>query len=106
MDFFLTRSVKRSCCVDYKVIPRESVAKQHQFLVLEIRFRKAYRKARRVPNPRIKWWRLKVDAQAFFVDRLTKKANWEDEAYPSLMWNEMGNCIRAAARRKLVNQRA
>ena len=56
------------------MIPGESVPMQHQFLVLDVCFRKAYWKARRVLDPRIKW-RLKGDAQASFVDTLTKEAN-------------------------------
>ena len=63
IDFFLTRRVGRSCCLDCKVIPGECVATQHRLLVLDIRLRKVYRKMRRVLNPKIKWWKLKGDSQ-------------------------------------------
>ena len=58
IDFFLIRRVGRSC-INYKVIPGEYVATQHQLLMLDVHFRKVYRKARCVLDPRIKWWKLK-----------------------------------------------
>ena len=83
------------------MIPRESLAKQHQFLVLDVRFKKAYRKARHVLDLKIKCWRLNGDAQASFVDRLTKRANWKDEFDRSVMWNKMDNCIRKVVKEEL-----
>ena len=55
IDFFLTRRLGRSCCLDCKVIPWECVATSHRLLVLDVLFKKIYRKTRRVLNPRIKW---------------------------------------------------
>ena len=101
IDFFLTRRVGRTCCLDYKVIPGECVATQHRLLVLDVRLRKMYRKIRRVLNRRIKWWKLKGDGQTPFVRRLTKEANWEDEVDSKVMWNKMTDCIRHVAKEEL-----
>ena len=47
--------------------------------MLDVRLRKVYKKVRRVLDPGIKWWKLKGNEQAFFVDKLIKEANWKDE---------------------------
>ena len=55
INFFLTRRVGRSCCLDCKVILGECVVTQHRLLMLDVHLKKVYRKTRRVLNPMIKW---------------------------------------------------
>ena len=44
IDFFLTRRVGRSCCLDYKVILGKCVAMQHRLLVLDVHLKKCIKK--------------------------------------------------------------
>jgi len=58
IDFFL---VRRDCKTNYtncKVIPGESAAIQHIFLVLDRRQSKVWRKKKVQKEPRINWWKL------------------------------------------------
>ena len=54
IDFFLTRKVDRSCCMDCKVVPGESVVTQHTLLILDVQIRRRFRKIKRKLDPKIK----------------------------------------------------
>ena len=70
--------------------------------MLDVFLRKVYKKARRVLNPRIKWWKLKgMDRYLLLTDK-SKKANWkEDEVDSNVLWNKMADCIRHVAKKEL-----
>jgi len=83
IDFFLTRRVDRGSCIDFKVVPGESVVTQHRLLVLDVRIRKRFRKIKCMSDPNIKWWRLKEGNLGVFVDRVVHEADWKAQDDPN-----------------------
>jgi hypothetical protein len=95
IDFVLTRREDKRTCVDCKVIPGECVVQQHKLLVSDFQFRVRIRRTKGAKISRIKWWKLKGDAQQVFKDRMFKEGMWnEDDDDANIMWTKMTTHIR------------
>ena len=73
-----------------KVVPGESIASQHRFLMADLTVCRKREKRRR-RTPRTKWWRLKEEGQEYIqkvIDYIknedTEKLTWV-ETYPKLV---------------------
>ena len=98
IDFFLTRKVDRGYCMDFKVVPGESVVIQHKLLILDIWIRRRFRKIKRKLDPKIKWWQLNEGNQKVFVDRVVHEDDWKAQDDPNTTWNKIASCIKRVER--------
>ncbi|XP_042884114.1 uncharacterized protein LOC122260785 [Penaeus japonicus] len=82
---------------DSKVIPGESVAKQHQVIIGKMRLKS--RRTRKVKvELRIKWWRLREkDFGAKFKLEVDQKMKWEEDN----TWVDLSNVLRETAKELL-----
>jgi len=63
IDFVLTRRRDRRACLDCKVIPGECVVAQHKLVVVDFRFHARVMRYKGIKITRMKWWKLKWEAQ-------------------------------------------
>jgi hypothetical protein len=89
-----TFSTHRHACLDCKVIPEECVVPQHKFVIADFRSRVRLQRSKHVQAPRMKWWKLKVEATKMFKERVLKKGPWHERGDANSMWMKMSTCIR------------
>ena len=65
-------------CLDYKVIPGESVVPQHKLVVVDFRFQIRVQRDKRAKVARTKWWKLKGEVAQAFKERVIKEGPWEE----------------------------
>ena len=86
-------------CGDCKVIPGESVAKQHRVVICKMTVTVKKRK-KVIIEPRIRWWKLKEeDCCVKFKEEVKQALNCVDTQ--SNDWNTMANAVRESARNVL-----
>ena len=69
--------------------------------MVDVHFRKLYRKAKCVIDLKIKLRKLKGDGQTSFVEKLIKEANSKDDVDSNVMCNKMADCIRYVVKEEL-----
>ncbi|XP_070015343.1 uncharacterized protein [Nicotiana sylvestris] len=101
IDYFLLRKFDRGLCKDYKVIPSESLATQHRFLVVDVSI--PIRRKRRVVrgSPRIRWDALTKEKAHELGRRLLAMGAWRSSGEASGIWTMTANSIRKAAQEVL-----
>nr|XP_009611888.1 uncharacterized protein LOC104105330 [Nicotiana tomentosiformis] len=99
IDYLPLKRCDRGLCKDCKVIPDETLATQHRFLVMEagIMIRKKKRSVR--GRPRIGWSAKDKDQE--LEGRLSTMWSWKSSGDASIMWSTMADCIRKAGREVL-----
>ncbi|XP_075087827.1 uncharacterized protein LOC107781946 [Nicotiana tabacum] len=99
IDYLPLKRCDRGLCKDCKVIPDETLATQHRFLVMEagIMIRKKKRSVR--GRPRIGWSAKDKDQE--LEGRLSAMWSWKSSGDASIMWSTMADCIRKAGREVL-----
>ncbi|XP_042887656.1 craniofacial development protein 2-like [Penaeus japonicus] len=79
IDYILCRRMHLKEGRDCKVIPGESVAKQHKVVIGKMRLMSQRRREVKV-EPRIRWWRLREkDFGAKFKLEVDQKMKWEED---------------------------
>ncbi|XP_075077278.1 uncharacterized protein LOC142164013 [Nicotiana tabacum] len=99
IDYILLMRCDRGLSKDFKVIPDETLAAQHRFLVkdVDIMIRRKKRYVR--GHPRIRWGALTKDKAQDLEGRLSAMGSWRSSGDASSMWLTTTDCIRKAARK-------
>ena len=99
IDYILCKRSNLKECGDCKVIPGESVAKQHRVVICKMTVTVKKRK-KVIIEPRIRWWKLKEeDCCVKFKEEVKQALNCVDTQ--SNDWNTMANAVRESARNVL-----
>ena len=99
IDYILCKRSNLKECGDCKVIPEESVAKQHRVVICKMTVTVKKRK-KVIIEPRIRWWKLKEeDCCVKFKEEVKQALNCVDTQ--SNDWNTMANAVRESARNVL-----
>ncbi|KAH1266214.1 Uncharacterized protein GmHk_01G001757 [Glycine max] len=88
IDFFLIRKSDRKYCLNYKVIPGESLTTQHRVLVMDVRIRDRAKRRSPMVAPRIKWWHLKGEKQGIFQQKIWEGWCEQSQGSANDMWNK------------------
>ncbi|XP_070008755.1 uncharacterized protein [Nicotiana sylvestris] len=101
IDYLLLRRCDRRLYEDCKVIPGETLAKQHRLLVMDIGIRIRRKKRSVRSRPRIRWGALTKDKAQELEGRLSAMAAWRSSMDANTMWSTTADCIRKSAREVL-----
>ncbi|XP_019231484.1 PREDICTED: uncharacterized protein LOC109212310 [Nicotiana attenuata] len=85
IDYLLLGRCDRSLCKDYKVIPGETLATQHKFLVIDVGIMIRRKKRSVRGRPRIRWGALTKDKARELEERLSAMGAWRSDWW----WNEV-----------------
>ncbi|KAL5172704.1 Craniofacial development protein 2 [Glycine soja] len=105
IDFFLIRKSDRKYCLNYKVIPGESLTTQHRVLVMDVRIRDRAKRKSPIVAPRIKWWHLKGEKQGIFQQKIWEGWCGQSQGSANDMWNKMSQEIIKVAKETLGESR-
>jgi len=93
INFFLVRRSDRALCTNCKVIRGESFTTQHRVLVMDVFVKNKVGRKNHKPNPRIRWWELKDEAQELFKTRMLAERVKEIQGDANHMWNTVTESV-------------
>ena len=95
IDYILVKRPDLKAATDCKVIPGESIAMQHNILVMDYRMKTPRKKQTRKLNKQIRWWKLKKEeARTEYQASVTKKL---DEIGLDLNWSKIEEILVSTA---------
>ena len=93
IDYIMCRRVDLKDVKDCKVVPGESVAKQHHIVISKLKWLCKARRRREKAKPRIRWWKIREEEfSTMFRQDISLRVNWECAS-----WDNVANAIRETA---------